>query len=63
VLEGLVTDLDRRFGRDYEATGAPPTRAADVLNRLAADAQTLALLIVDDRLVSPSALETVRPRA
>ena len=57
VLEGLVTDLDRRFGRDYAVTGAPPARAADVLNRLAADAQTLALLIVDDRLVSPSALE------
>ena len=57
VLEGLVTDLDRRFGRDYAATGAPPKRAAEVLERLAADSAALALLIIDDRLVSPSALE------
>ena len=57
VLEGLVADLDRRFGRDYAVTGAPAARAAEVMERLAADSHVLALLIIDERLADPSALE------
>jgi thioredoxin reductase (NADPH) len=57
LCSGLVADLDRRFGRDYEVTGGPAAVAADVLRRMAAAERPVALLIVDERLSAPSALE------
>jgi thioredoxin reductase (NADPH) len=55
LLDGLVADLDRRFGRDYGVTGA---RSADADGALqAGGGSALALLLVDERVARPSALE------
>lgn len=57
VRSGLVSDLDRRFGRDYEVSSARPGEAVEHLALYAAEGQELALLIVDERLTSPPAVE------
>jgi thioredoxin reductase (NADPH) len=57
VREGLIGDLARRFGGDYEISGAGAAEARETLDQLAADARQLALLIVDERLAEPSALD------
>jgi thioredoxin reductase (NADPH) len=55
LLDGLVADLDRRFGRDYDMTGA---RSADADGAMQAVAGSpLALLLVDERVARPSAQE------
>lgn len=54
LLAGLVADLERRFGRDYGVTGAASADAGDVLR---AARHPLALLLVDERVAGPSALE------
>jgi len=55
TFPALLTDLDRRFGRDYEVTGLRSTDAEDGLQRLADDGCVLALLIVDERVTTPPA--------
>src|SRR4051794_15692774 len=57
VCNGLVADLERRFGRDYEVTGGSSAAAEDLLERSALEDRPVALLIVDERLSRPSALE------
>ena len=57
LVARLTADLDRRFGRDYDVTGVPPAQAEDALQRLTVEGRALALLIVDERLVHPSASE------
>lgn len=45
VLEALSGDLGRRFGLDYQVLAeSSPTQAVTVLQRLAADAQPVALI-------------------
>jgi thioredoxin reductase (NADPH) len=54
----LERDLDRRYGHRYRIMGVPTGRAAlDRLNRLAADRQPVALLVVDHRIVDMTGLE------
>jgi thioredoxin reductase (NADPH) len=55
TLPALLTDLERRFGRDYEVTGLRSPDAEDGLQRLADDGRALALLIVDERVTAPPA--------
>jgi thioredoxin reductase (NADPH) len=57
LREALVADLDRRFGRDYDVTAQDPSDAEDVLRHSAAEQRPVALLIVDERVVAPTALE------
>jgi thioredoxin reductase (NADPH) len=57
LCRGLVDDLDRRFGRDYEVSGGPPAAVQALLRRSAAEQRPVALLFVDERLSDPSALE------
>ena len=54
LLGGLFADLERRFGLDYDVTGA---RAADAGGALRTAGRPLALLLVDERVARPSALE------
>ncbi|WP_324277998.1 FAD-dependent oxidoreductase [Blastococcus brunescens] len=56
LRNGLVADLDRRFGRDYSVHGVPSGEAVDVLH--ATTRGSLALLLVDERVTAPTALET-----
>src|SRR3954447_11943278 len=37
LCTGLVADLDRRFGRDYEVTGGSPAAVEELLRRSAAE--------------------------
>jgi thioredoxin reductase (NADPH) len=60
LLSRLVADLDRRFGRDYDVTGVLPGHAAEVLRRSVAEQRTLVLLIVDERVADPPALDLFR---
>jgi thioredoxin reductase (NADPH) len=53
LREGLVADLDRRFGRDYEVAGLPAAEAGTGL----AGVDPLALLLVDERVRGASPLE------
>jgi thioredoxin reductase (NADPH) len=53
LREGLVADLDRRFGRDYDVTGSPSAQAAIALEV----AGPLALLLVDERTGAAPPLE------
>ncbi len=57
LREGLVADLGRRFGRDYGVIGVPSGDAEGTLRREAAEGRALALIMVDERLSGPSALE------
>src|SRR3954463_13721516 len=54
-LPALLTDLERRFGRDYEVTGLRSPDAEDGVQRLSDDGRALALLIVDERGPVPRA--------
>jgi thioredoxin reductase (NADPH) len=54
LLDGLVADLDRRFGRDYGVAGSP---SAEAVGALGAVADPLVLLIVDERVHGVPALE------
>jgi thioredoxin reductase (NADPH) len=47
LREGLVADLDRRFGRDYEVAGSTSVEAGGALS---AAGDPLALLLVDERV-------------
>jgi thioredoxin reductase (NADPH) len=57
LLDGLVADLDRRFGRDYRVTGVSSAEAHDAVHGWAAEGRSLALLIIDERVGEPSTLE------
>jgi thioredoxin reductase (NADPH) len=58
TLEALSTDLERRFGRDYQIVGVPTGRSAlDLLAQRAARSEATALLIVDERLTDMPATE------
>jgi thioredoxin reductase (NADPH) len=63
--EGLCRDLERRFRDDYRVLQADSgRRAMEVLRRLGPQAETIALLIVDERLpdIAPVALfQQARP--
>jgi thioredoxin reductase (NADPH) len=54
LLDRLVVDLDRRFGRDYDVIGVPSGDADGALE--AADESSLALLLVDERVADPLAV-------
>ena len=60
LLRSLVADLDRRFGRDYDVTGVLPGAAEEVLQRSVAEKRSLALLIVDEAVADPPALDMFR---
>ena len=53
-LADLVSDLERRFGRDYELAGASSPEAPELLRRSAVDGCRLALVVVDERVTGPS---------
>jgi thioredoxin reductase (NADPH) len=57
VRTGLVRDLDRRFARDYDVTATLPRNAEAVLAELAVQGRDVALLIVDERVTRPPALQ------
>ncbi|HEY4605544.1 MAG TPA: FAD-dependent oxidoreductase [Blastococcus sp.] len=57
LLDGLVADLDRRFGRDYRVTGVSSAQAHDAVHGWAAEGRSLALLIIDERVGEPSTAE------
>jgi thioredoxin reductase (NADPH) len=54
LREGLVADLDRRFGRDYAVVGLGSAGADDALGTVA---DPLALLLVDERVGGASSLQ------
>jgi thioredoxin reductase (NADPH) len=54
LREGLVADLDRRFGRDYAVAGAPSAGAGPALD---AAGDPLALLLVDERVRGSAPME------
>jgi thioredoxin reductase (NADPH) len=49
----LSGDLERRFGRDYEVTGASSPEAPELLRRSADEGRRLALVVVDERVAGP----------
>jgi thioredoxin reductase (NADPH) len=53
-LVDLISDLERRFGRDYELAGASSPEAPELLRRSAVDGCRLALVVVDERVTGPS---------
>jgi thioredoxin reductase (NADPH) len=58
VLAGLATDLRRRFDVDYRVVAEPTAQAALAVLTLLADAgEPVALVIVDERLPDPGALD------
>jgi thioredoxin reductase (NADPH) len=58
VLEALSGDLGRRFGLDYQILAeSSPTQAVTVLQRLAADAQPVALIFAGQQLTEMPAVE------
>jgi thioredoxin reductase (NADPH) len=57
LSDGLVADLERRFGRDYRVTGVRSGEADDALEREAAEGCSPALLLVDERLAELTAPE------
>lgn len=58
VLEALSGDLGRRFGLDYQVLAeSSPTQAVTVLQRLAADAQPVALIFAGQQLTEMPAVE------
>ena len=50
IRSTLVADLDRRFGADYRGVASTAEDALDVLSRLLASSEEVALAIVDERL-------------
>ncbi|HZB21393.1 MAG TPA: FAD-dependent oxidoreductase, partial [Blastococcus sp.] len=54
LREGLVADLDRRFGRDYAVAGSPSAGAGRALD---AAGDPLALLLVDERVRGSAPME------
>ena len=58
VLEALSGDLGRRFGLDYQILAeSSPTQAVTVLQRLATDAQPVALIFAGQQLTEMPAVE------
>jgi thioredoxin reductase (NADPH) len=53
-LADLISDLERRFGRDYELAGASSPEAPELLRRSAVEGCRLALVVVDERVTGPS---------
>jgi thioredoxin reductase (NADPH) len=58
--EGLATDLDRRFGRDYDVCPVSATLAEELVTRPADADGPVALMIVDEQVSYPVALELFR---
>jgi thioredoxin reductase (NADPH) len=60
VGTALATDLDRRFGPDYRVRSVHPGDALALLGGLAAGAEGVALLVVDEQAADPSPDEVFR---
>jgi thioredoxin reductase (NADPH) len=57
VLDRLAADLRRRFDADYRVVGSSAPTALAMLADLAARSDEVALLIADERIVEPAAVE------
>jgi thioredoxin reductase (NADPH) len=60
VRDGLAADLDRRFGRDYDVVATLSSRAREVVAGSVGAEATVALLIVDEQVSYPVALDLFR---
>ena len=60
VGTALAADLDRRFGPDYRVRSVRPDDALALLGGLAAGAEGVALLVVDEQAAEPSPDEVFR---
>jgi thioredoxin reductase (NADPH) len=54
VRTTLAADLDRRFGADYRVVGVRPRDLLVLLGDLAARAEVVAVLVVDEQAADPS---------